>query len=131
MNVENEFFHSASLLDMHLLDDDFVAAGSSGTASAKRKGKKRGGGGGRPDRMVDVALLRSQFTSRLVSHRTFCEKALKEAKAASDDFLAANKDIHQKYRDLVINDVSEVVGLPVKFHREAFNCHRSCLGWLS
>ena len=106
---DSDFFSSPALIDMHLLEDDFVPAGSDGTASGKKKkGNKSGGNkGGRPDKLVDVSLIRSQSTSKLVSQKTFCQKALQEAVQAAEEFQSQHPALEQKYIELRDNGVAE------------------------
>ena len=82
-DANDEFFLSSSL-EIHELGDDFVAAGSAGTARTKKK--KITAKTGKPGKLVDVNLLRVQFSGKLQSNYKFCNEALKQALLQATQF---------------------------------------------
>lgn len=105
MSLDDEFYTTPSLLVMELSEDNFVTAGSPGTAAHRAKNKKTKTG--RPERLIDVALTRSQFTTKLSSQRQFCITAHQQAQQAADDFQANNADLYNKFEELKNKGVTE------------------------
>jgi hypothetical protein len=107
MSTDNDFYMSPSLIQPQLLEDDFVNPGTAGTASSRAKQAKKKKGGGRPDKLIDIALTRTQFTAKLMSQRVFCVKAHQECQQLTEEFLQTNAAIHSKYKELIQNGVKE------------------------
>ncbi len=108
-DANDEFFIS-STIEIHELGDDFVPVGSSGTASARstKRKKAKGGGGANISKLVDVNLLKVQFTGKLQNHYKFCKEGMKQALAQAQEFRNTTSWLFKQYDDLVSGGIKEV-----------------------
>ena len=59
------------------------------------------------DKLVDLGLLRMQFTAKLGAHLKFCTAALQEAKGAAFAFKEKHQDLQTQYEHLVASGIKE------------------------
>lgn len=101
----NSDFYRCDNLEVYELgeDDCFVTKGSQGTSlNSRRKSAKP-----KPEKLLDLGLLRVQFTGKLSSHYKFCHAALKQALDAANDFLGTHSDLQSHYSSLIASGIKE------------------------
>ena len=102
----SDFLLSSRLEVCELGEDCFVTKGSGGTGSSMKK-KRNSSKASKCDKLVDVGLLRMQFTSKLGAHLKFCTAALREAKTAASAFKETHQDLQNQYDNLVASGIKE------------------------
>lgn len=86
-----------------------MAAGSSGTASARAR-KRRGGKTGEKaniTKLVDVNLLKVQFTGKLQPQYKFCKESAKLALQQAQEFRNSTSWLFKQFDELVSQGIKE------------------------